>query len=133
MLKDLWSLLVNIVIVSLLVYGVCLGGWYYNVALAYIVLLAIINCVAAFCLLVREVLISIPIKRVDSQWVDTAQLYVVMLIPFFILIGMGNWIVASIFFFGMFWGLVSSCLKRNEYNRRLKENETQEEKVNKQN
>lgn len=130
MLKDLWSLLVSIVIASLLVYGIYLGGWCYNVALAYIILLAIINPLLNIALSIPKFIATIPIKMVDSVWVDNVQVYVVMLLPFFILIGIGNWIVALFFFFGIFCGLITSCQKRNEYNRRLKENETKEEKVN---
>lgn len=132
MLKDLWSLLVSVVIVSLLVYGIYIGGWCYNVSLAYIILLAIINPLVTIMLSVPEACAKFPIKRVDSVWVDNVQVYVVMLVPFFVLVGMGYWIVASIFLFGIFWGLVNGYSKRNEYNRRLKENETKEEKASQQ-
>lgn len=123
MLKDLWSLLVSIVIASLLVYGIYLGGWCYNVSLAYIILLAIMNPLMTIVLCIPQECAKIPIKRVNSQWVDNVQIYLVMLVPFFILVGMGNWIVATVFIFVIFCGLVNEAQKRHEYNRRLKEKE----------
>jgi O-antigen ligase len=118
MLKDIWSLVVSIVIVSLLVFGIYLGGWYYNVALAYIVLLAVLNPSTMVMLAVPEVIAKIPIKRVDSQWVDKVQTFLVMLLPFFVLVAIGHWIVGALLLFSVMFGLINGEQKRNEYNRR---------------